>query len=59
MDKAGFAYEKLIAEENVSLCARYGISSAPTLVLTDGEDFTCYRGVSEIKQAVLAAKQVG
>ena len=52
MDKAGFAYEKLIAEENAELCKKYGITSAPTLVITDGENFTAYRGVGEIKRAV-------
>ena len=52
MDKAGFSYEKLIAEENAELCKKYGITSAPTLVITDGESFTAYRGVGEIKRAV-------
>ena len=49
MDKAGFEYEKRIAEENPELCAKYGITGAPTLVLPTGEK---YYGVSEIKRVV-------
>ena len=55
MDKAGFRYEKLIAEENPELCAQYGITGAPTLVLTDGEGFEKFYGVSEIKKVVKGA----
>ena len=55
MDKAGFAYEKLIAVENPALCAKYGITGAPTLVLTDGEGFEKFYGVSEIKKVVKGA----
>jgi len=50
MDKAGFRYETLIAEEHVDLCKQYGIKGAPTLVLTDGENFTKHYGVAEIKK---------
>ena len=48
--KKGIAYEKLIAEENVDLCRSYGIKGAPTLVITDGEAFTSYYSVPEIKK---------
>ena len=50
MDKAGFHYENLIAEEHMDLCKQYGIKGAPTLILTDGENFTKYYGVAEIKK---------
>ena len=50
MGKAGVAYEKLIAEENVDLCRKYGIKGAPTLVITDGENFNSYYSVPEIKK---------
>ena len=50
LDKAGVAYEKLIAEENVELCKRYGIKGAPTLVITDGENHVNYYSVPEIKK---------
>ena len=32
LDKAGFAYENLTAEEHPELCREYGIKGAPTLV---------------------------
>ncbi len=50
LGKAGVAYEKLIAEENVELCKQYGIKGAPTLVLTDGENHVNYYSVPEIKK---------
>lgn len=52
MDKAGFRYEKLIAEEHPELCADYGITGAPTLVLVNANGFEKYYGVSEIKRVV-------
>ena len=48
--KAGVAYEKLIAEEHVDLCHKYGIKGAPTLVITDGENHVNYYSVPEIKK---------
>ena len=50
LGKAGIAYEKLIAEENVDLCRAYGIKGAPTLVITDGENHVNYYSVPEIKK---------
>ncbi|MBQ7523211.1 MAG: ribonucleoside triphosphate reductase, partial [Oscillospiraceae bacterium] len=50
LDKAGFPFEKLIAEENVELVNKYGVKGAPTLVLTDGENFEKFYGVPEIKK---------
>ena len=55
MDKAGFSYEKLIAEEHPDLCARYGVKGAPTLVITDGESFESWYGVAEIKKRIQTA----
>ena len=52
LNKAGVAYEKLIAEENVELCKRYGIKGAPTLVITDGENHVNYYSVPEIKKSL-------
>ncbi len=48
--KAGVAYEKRIADENLDLCRQYGIKGAPTLVITDGEQFQTYYSVPEIKK---------
>ncbi len=50
LNKAGVAYEKLIAEENVEKCKQFGIKGAPTLVITDGENHTNYYSVPEIKK---------
>jgi len=50
LTKAGVAYEKLIAEENIDLCRAYGIKGAPTLVIADGENHTNYYSVPEIKK---------
>ena len=50
LGKAGVAYEKLIADENVELCKQYGIKGAPTLVITDGENHVNYYSVPEIKK---------
>ena len=48
--KAGVAYEKLIAEENIEPCKQYGIKGAPTLVITDGQNAVNYYSVPEIKK---------
>ena len=36
LDKAGFAYDKLMADENAELAEKLGVKQAPTLVLPDG-----------------------
>ena len=50
LNKAGIAYEKLIAEENVEACRAYGIKGAPTLVIVNDENHTNYYSVPEIKK---------
>ncbi len=50
LTKAGVAYEKLIAEENIELCKQFGIKGAPTLVISDGENHVNYYSVPEIKK---------
>ena len=50
LNKAGVAYEKLVADDNKDLCRQYGVKGAPTLVITDGENFTSYYSVPEIKK---------
>jgi len=50
LTKAGVAFEKLIADDNKDLCLRYGVKGAPTLVITDGENFQSYYSVPEIKK---------
>ena len=59
LEKAGFLFKKVLATENVELTNKYGVKQAPTLVvLGAGDDFTKFKGVSEIK-GMLTAKQVG
>ena len=41
--------EKLLAEENADACAAFGINQAPTLIVSDGESFKKYAGVSDIR----------
>jgi len=50
LDKAGVAYEKLMADENVELAKSLGVKQAPTLVIIDGEDVQKYAGAGAIKQ---------
>jgi ribonucleoside-triphosphate reductase len=50
LDKAGVAYEKLLSNENVELVGAYEIKQAPTLIITDGNAYGKYVGVSEIKK---------
>ena len=57
LDKAGFAYENLTAEEHPDLCREYGIKGAPTLVLSDGVHFEKYYGVAEIKKLLAETSQ--
>ena len=50
LDKAGFAYEKLMAAENADLARQYGVKQAPTLVLVQGNTFEKFAGAGAIKQ---------
>ena len=52
LGKAGVAFEKKIAEENLDLCRQLGIKGAPTLVITDGTIHTLHYGVPEIKKFI-------
>lgn len=49
MDQLGFAYKKLMADDNADLALSLGIRQAPTLVLPDGPK---YAGAGAIKQYV-------
>ena len=50
LDKAGVAYEKLLANENVELVEAFGIKQAPTLIVIKGGEAQKYVGVSDIKK---------
>ena len=50
LDKAGVAYEKLMADDNARLALSLGVKQAPTLVIIDGENVEKYAGAGAIKQ---------
>jgi ribonucleoside-triphosphate reductase len=61
LDKEGFVYENLTAEEHPELCRQFGVKGAPTLVISDGVHFESYYGVAEIKKYLQSVRpeQVG
>ena len=54
LDRAGYAYEKLMAGENAELAKKYGVKQAPTLIVPDGEGFEKVAGAGAIKQYLAA-----
>ena len=56
LDKEGISYEKLLANENEDLVNAYGVKQAPTLIVTDGNNYNKFVGVSEIKKFISSAQ---
>ena len=56
LDKEGINYEKLLANENEDLVNAYGVKQAPTLIVTDGNNYNKFVGVSEIKKFISSAQ---
>ena len=52
LDKAGVAYTKILAEENVALTESLGIKQAPTLVVAADGAVDKYVGVADIKKYI-------
>ena len=50
LDQAGVKYVVVDAEEDVEATKKYGVSQAPTLIVTDGEAYARYANASEIKK---------
>ena len=50
LDKAGVAYEKLLANEHAELAEGFGVKQAPTLVVVKDGQASKYTGVSDIKK---------
>ena len=50
LDKAGFAYEKLLANEHADLATEFGVKQAPTLVVIKDGVVSKFAGVSDIKK---------
>ncbi len=49
LDKAGIGYEKLMADENPELVAKFGVRQAPTLVVIKGDEVETIANLSNIK----------
>ena len=50
LDKAGFPYEALLANENADLAVTYGVKQAPTLIVfADDGSYTKFAGAGAIK----------
>jgi len=56
LEKVGFDFEKLIADDNLELAKQYGIKGSPTLVITDGVSTEKFYGVPEIKKFLETAR---
>ncbi len=54
LEKAGVAFEKLLADENAELATALGIKQAPTLAIVRGGEVEKYTGVSDIKKYLKA-----
>ena len=54
LDKAGFAYEKLLANDYAEMATSFGVKQAPTLVVVKDGIATKYSGVSDIKKMLNA-----
>ena len=52
MDKAGYAYEKLLATDHMELTNALGVKQAPTLVVVKNGEVEKFAGVGAIKQGL-------
>ncbi len=50
LDKAGFKYEKLLANEHADMATSFGVKQAPTLVVVKDGVVSKFAGVSDIKK---------
>ncbi len=50
LDKAGVAYQALLANEHADMATAYGVKQAPTLVVVKDGEIAKYAGVSDIKK---------
>ncbi|MEE0928056.1 MAG: ribonucleoside triphosphate reductase, partial [Acutalibacteraceae bacterium] len=50
LDKAGYKYEKLLANEHADLVNEFGVKQAPTLVVVKDGTVSKFAGVSDIKK---------
>ncbi len=50
LDKAGISYRTLLVNENLDLVNRFGVKSAPTMIVVQDGTVAQYTGVSDIKR---------
>ncbi len=50
LQRAGFPYRKVLAEEDPALAARYGVRQAPTLAAPAGTETMCVVGLGPIRR---------
>ena len=50
LEKKGYLFKKIVANENIDLTNQYGVKQAPTLIVIGETEITKYKGVSEIKE---------
>ena len=53
LDKAGVAYEKMNAADHPDLVKQFGVTQAPTLIVTSSEGFTKYAGAGAIRKYLI------
>ena len=53
LDKAGVAYEKMNAADHPDLVKQFGVTQAPTLIVTSSEGFTKYAGAGAIRKYLM------
>ena len=58
LDKQGYSYETLLANENRELCDEFDIRQAPTLVVVKNGEAMKFAGVSDIKKYVTESATV-
>lgn len=53
LEKAGVAYEKMNAADHPDLVKQFGVTQAPTLIVTSSEGFTKYAGAGAIRKYLM------
>ena len=53
LDKVGVAYEKMNAADHPDLVKQFGVTQAPTLIVTSSEGFTKYAGAGAIRKYLM------
>ncbi len=52
LDRAGIAYEKILADDNPEAATQFGVRQAPTIVVVDGENIEKYAGPGPVQRFI-------